>query len=61
MAKIKLSNEFYTLDYSERKKLKEALNKINNFETKVKRQLNIYEGDGVIKTGFENVEALKKR
>lgn len=58
--KIKLSNEFYTLDYSERKKLKEALNKINNFETKVKRQLNIYEGDGVIKTGFENVEALKK-
>lgn len=58
--RTKLSSEFYSLEYYERKKLKETLKKINNFENQVERKLNVYQGDEILKTGFDNVEELKK-
>lgn len=58
--RTQLSSKFYSLEYYERKKLKETLKKINNFENQVERKLNVYQGDEIIKTGFDNVEELKK-
>lgn len=56
----KLGGKYYLLSYEEEEKLRESLLKINSFENKIERKLNIFGNDCVIKSGFDNIVAFEK-
>uniref|UniRef100_UPI002617D1B6 hypothetical protein n=1 Tax=Fusobacterium sp. TaxID=68766 RepID=UPI002617D1B6 len=60
-----LKEEYYQMTEWEKKKLKESLLRINSFEEKINRNLNIYEEKGLRQSkdenGFKNVLSLFKR
>ena len=56
----KLDENYYLLGFEESEKLKESLLKINNFENRIERKLNIFGNDSSIQLGFDNIVKLEK-